>query len=256
MLLTVAGYFGGTFLRTEARLRAARDAEQVGDFARARAELDRYLGDRPNDPAGRLLAARVGWRSLLGAEFPAGWQESARTHLKAAARAPELLEAVGVEEDVVTALADGPRRTEAALLRRIKSGHPDSLPILEALTRANLDVHQLANALEAVNGVLGRRPDHALGRYWRGTIVELAGRQSGEAGGDLRKAVELEPGNFEFRLRLATHLARSKEGLAEGRPCWNGWPPSAPIIPTCSWRWAAPASIRTTRRPPARRSNG
>src|SRR5207248_2226881 len=39
----------------------------------------------------------------------------------------------------------------------------------------------------------------------------------GEADADYRRAVELEPDNFEFRLRLAGYLAPRKEFLAESR---------------------------------------
>src|SRR5205814_6430371 len=43
------------------------------------------------------------------------------------------------------------------------------------------------------------------------------GRRRGEADADYRRAVVLEPDNFEFRLRLAGYLALRKEFLAETR---------------------------------------
>src|SRR5207248_1778865 len=183
----------------------------------ARAELEHCLRVWPDDPEVRLLAARVGWRSRLDRPLEAGWDRPLREHLKAAEKAPGLSHRVSLESSVLDLLGGDLRGAGARVLAWVRDDDPDAVALLEALARAHLDSHHLSEASDFAGAVLRRRPDHALAHFWRGLALELSGRRRGEADADYRRAVELEPDNFEFRLRLAGYLAPRKEFLAETR---------------------------------------
>ena len=216
-LLGAACYWPVTHAFDVRRFHAARAAERDRDFPRAQAELERCLRAWPDDPEVRLLAARVGWRSRLGRPFETGWDTPLREHLKAADKAPGLNDRVGLESAILDLLGGDLRGPRARLLARVRDDSPDAVPVLEALARAHLDSHRLFEAFDFAGAILRHRPDHALAHFWRGLALELAGRRRGEADADYRRAVELEPDNFEFRLRLAGYLALRKEFLAETR---------------------------------------
>jgi tetratricopeptide (TPR) repeat protein len=216
-LLAAAGYWLAAHLLDVHRFHAARAAERARDFPRARAELERCLRVWPNDPEVRLLAARVGWRSRLGRPFEAGWDRPLREHLKAADQAPGLSHRVSLETAILDLLNGDLRGAGARVLARVRDDDPDAVALLEALARAHLDSHQLSEASDFAGAALRHHPGHALAHFWRGLATELSGRRSWEADADYRRAVELEPDNFEFRLRLAGYLSLRKEFLAETR---------------------------------------
>lgn len=217
LALLVASYWPVTRFLDARRVRAARAAEQVRDFAKARALLERGLRDRPDDPELRLLAGRVGWRSLLGGPLAARWDRPLREHLQVADRAPGLSHRVSLETAVLDLLNGDLRGAAARVRARVREGDPDAVALLEALARAHLDSHRLAEAADYAGAILHHRPDHALAHFWRGLATELSGRRLGEADADYRRAVELEPDNFEFRLRLAGYLSLRLAFLAETR---------------------------------------
>jgi tetratricopeptide (TPR) repeat protein len=217
LLLAAAGYWPVTQLVALAHFHAARAADESRDFPRATAELAHCLRAWPDDPEVRLLAARVGWRSLLARPFAADWDRPLRAHLSVAERAPAFLDAVAVETAVLDLLTNATRGRPHRLTARAADDHPDAVPVLEALTRAHLDSHQLPQAFEYAETLLRRAPGHALAHFWRGLTLELMGRWRGEATDSYRAAADLDPDNFDFRLRLAGYLALRKENLGEAR---------------------------------------
>jgi tetratricopeptide (TPR) repeat protein len=216
-VLLTAAYWPVMHLLDVRRFHAARAAERARDFPRARAELERCLRVWPDDPEVRLLAVRVGWRSRLGLPFEAGWDRPLREHLKAADQAPGLSHLVSLETAILDLLNGDLRGAGARVLARVRDDDPDAVALLEALARAHLDSHHLSEASDFAGAALRHRPGHALAHFWRGLATELSGGRRGEADADYRRAVELEPDNFEFRLRLAGYLALRKEFLAETR---------------------------------------
>lgn len=221
LLVAAAGYFGGRPLYHDSLLRGAARAEQARDFARAADLLARYRAARPDDPAGRLLAARLGWRDKLGGPFPPGWDKPVRDHLTAAEAAPELIDRAGHERQVVAALA-GDRAALAAVARRAGAGGPDAVPLLEAVARGHLDAHRLNDALGAADRLLAAAPDHPLGHFWRGLALDLSGREGPEAERAFRRAVDLAPADWDMRLWLAGYLARFPDTAREARGLYDG----------------------------------
>ena len=216
-LLAVASYWPATHARNALHLRAAQAAERRLDFPRAEAEVGHCLRAWPDDAEVRLLAVRVGWRSRLRGPFPSGWDWPLRDHLRAAGREPGWMDRVATETAVLDLLTGDARGPAAGLAARAGRGDADSVPLLEALARARLDAHQLPEALDYADAILHLEPGHALAHFWRGLAQELMGRWLGEADADYRRAADLEPANFAFRLQLASYLALRKENLAEAR---------------------------------------
>jgi hypothetical protein len=253
-LLIVGGYVGWKYGSYHWHLRAAERAERDRDFAAAARHLAKCLADRPDEPEARLLAARVGWRSRVGRPLPPpGWDAAVRRDLKAAEADPRLIDRVGVEEHAVDALAGRLAAAEGPLARRVLDGDPDAVPILEALTWASIVEHRFPAAAQAVNALLDRRPDHADGHYWRGLIRELTHGATGRPDADYRRAAELAPGNFEYRLRLAHALARNTDTKAEALAVFDALATERPDDPDvlvgrggCQLDLGDPAAARAT----------
>src|SRR5262249_1809602 len=135
-------------------------------------------------------------------------------HLKAAEADPLLIERVSREEEIIDALAGRLDAVTGLLARRLKDGDADSVPILEALTWANIVFHRFPAPAVAADDLLVRQPDHVRGHYWRGLIRELTHGGNGLPDADYRRAVELAPEVFQFRLRLAKALIRNPRNPA------------------------------------------
>ncbi len=209
-VVAVGCYFGATAAWYEWRFRSAVRAERDRDFVVAERELNACLRYRPDDPHARLLAARLGWRSRVDDLVPAaGWDLPLREHLKVAEADPLLIERVSREEEIIDALAGRLDAVAGLLARRLKDGDLDEVPILEALTWANIVLHRFPAAAGAADDLLARQPAHARGHYWRGLIRELTHGGNGLPDADYRRATELAPGVFQFRLRLAKALDRN-----------------------------------------------
>lgn len=217
LVLAAGGYFGGRYWWYASRFAAAREAERRRDLTTARADLDRCLRFWPDDPEVHLLAARVGWRSALARPFEPGWDQPARAHLAEADRSPALADRVDLERSLLAAVTGNLRLVEARLIDAVMDDHPESTAILEALTRANLDSHQPANAARCATLLIGRAPDQPLGYFWRGMAFDLVYRPDDKVEQDFRKAVRLDPDNPDFRQQLALRLLNRKSDLPEAR---------------------------------------
>src|SRR5262249_1170773 len=159
--------------------------------------LEACLRHRRDDPRARLLAARLGWRSRVDDLVPAaGWDLPLREHLQVAESDPLLIEHVTHEEQILDALSGRLDAVAGLLAPRPREGDADAVPILEALTWANIVLHRFPAAAEAADALLARQPDHARGHYWRGLIRELTHGADGLPDADYRRAVELAPEVF------------------------------------------------------------
>ena len=94
------------------------------------------------------------------------------------------------------------------LQQMITNGHPDVLLIIEALAHGYILVYQLGHAVDALEDLLRRDPEHGPAHFWRGRILEDANRIN-DAIPEYRRAVELVPRRTTFRLRLALALVRN-----------------------------------------------
>jgi tetratricopeptide (TPR) repeat protein len=207
--LAAGAYVGSTVLWYRWRFQSALQAERARDFETAQRELTACLQHRPADGRAHLLAARLGWRSRLDELSPGtGWDLPLREHLKLAEADPLLIEQVTHEEQIIDALSGRLDAVAGALARRLKEGDTDEVPVLEALTWANIVLVRYPVATKAVAALISRHPDHARAHYWRGLIRELAQGADGPPDADYRQAVELAPGVLQFRLALARALSR------------------------------------------------
>lgn len=232
LVLAAVAYPVGTRLRYARRFETAVRAERDRDFATATRELAACRQYWPDDPEVRLLAARLGWRARLEEPLPAdGWDGPLRDHLRVAETDPRLIDRVTLEEELIDALSGRLARVEAALVRRVKDGHPDAVAILEGLTWANIITHQFPAAERSAVALLAQSPDHPAGHFWRGLIRDLTHGAVGPAAPEYRRAVELAPGTVQYRLRLAQALTRSPDSKPEARGLFEGLTADRPDDP-------------------------
>ncbi|MDB5307275.1 MAG: tetratricopeptide repeat protein [Gemmataceae bacterium] len=192
-------------------LTAARDAIGRRDFATARRELDTHLGNNPRDLDAHLLAAQTARRADDG--------PAAEGHLQ------QYLD-LGGDPDAV-ALERTLRRSQegdssggggALKFCTDNPDHPAVPFMLEALARGLLATGRPGQALTCLDLWLARSPppaDRVQALEWRGRALEGMGRAP-EAAEDYRRALAIDPGHAEARLRLAGFLTRDdpREALA------------------------------------------
>ncbi|MBX9585529.1 MAG: tetratricopeptide repeat protein [Gemmataceae bacterium] len=105
---------------------------------------------------------------------------------------------------------------KAAYLRgRVEDGHPQTVPILEALARGYLKKSRYAHAGFVLQVWLEKAPDDPAALYYRGTVREEQGPRE-EAVDDYRRVLELDPAHDAARLRLVK-LLRQLSRPAEAR---------------------------------------
>jgi tetratricopeptide (TPR) repeat protein len=196
-----AGYFIYRQISAGQHRRAAEQALVDGQLATARAHLALCLEVWPNSGEIHFLAARAARRD--------GAYDQARRHLEACRRLAWPAEAIALERALLEAEEGQPNPVEVYLLSCVHKDHPDSVLILEALTRGYLKSFQLMRALECLDLWLHRQPDMLQALVWRGEVLERLDRYDA-ALDDLRRAVHLAPERDEPRLRLARLLARAR----------------------------------------------
>jgi tetratricopeptide (TPR) repeat protein len=96
---------------------------------------------------------------------------------------------------------------EAALQERIAADDPDAGLLLEALARGYLRIGRFPQAMQSLNRLLEREPNHPWAYFWRGSLNFQITRVA-RALPDFRRAVHLAPHRDLFRLRLALALVR------------------------------------------------
>jgi tetratricopeptide (TPR) repeat protein len=206
-VIGLGGYVAGWHLWGTYHLRAARQALERRDFTPAREHLARCLRAWPGSAETHLLAAQAARR--------AGAYEDAEQHLDECKRLQGASEAASLERLLLCAQRGDLARAERYLLHCVKTGHPDTVLILEALAQGYLKTFHLHGAIHCLTQWLEREPGTVPALLWRGQANELLRRYS-EALPDYRQAVEHEPENTEARLRLAallTHFHLPQEAI-------------------------------------------
>ncbi|HEX5273378.1 MAG TPA: tetratricopeptide repeat protein [Gemmataceae bacterium] len=197
-LLLAAAAVAGVFTWAAYQFHAAGRALGDGDAAAALAHVRLGLRVRPDSAEGHLLAARA---ERQGGDYPAAERDlQTCIRLQNGATAATQMEwlMLRAQRGEVDEVAPG-------LWYCVEQGHPDSDAILEALARAYMHQFRLGAALECLDRWLARRPDCPRALDWRGWVHERL-EQREAARQDYRRALELDPGRSEVRMRLAAML--------------------------------------------------
>jgi len=218
LLLAFAGVKGFSFSRdrwVQSQYDAAKEALKHRHFAEAKAHLRICLEQWPDNAEIHLLAARIERRAAVSSPLftplPPGWDREAFLELSKCRQLDPQSEAVKVEFGLQTALRSCPPELENYLLSLVVQKHPDAEQILETLARVNIDATQPYRALRCVTSLLEQDPDNTLALSWRGIIMDTLLRNTRKAMEDYRRVVELEPGQDEMRIRLATTLLQLRK---------------------------------------------
>jgi tetratricopeptide (TPR) repeat protein len=221
--LGLGGYHVGRHLWADYHFRAAGRALERRDFGVAHHHLRACLTVHRRNPELLLLAARTARR--------ANDYEAATQYLDLLALV-QAGSAVGVRERLLAAAQQGQldAAAEGQLWALVKDHHPESILILEALTRGYLHVYRLGSALECLQCWLARQPDCVQAMLWRGQIWEGMHRED-EARNDYLRALELAPEDNDAHLRLAVFLAYTNQA-AEALPHFERVRQKQPHNPT------------------------
>jgi hypothetical protein len=191
-------------------LPAAQRALDRHDLPAARAYIDRYLARWPSEEA-LLLAARVARlsddcadaeRFLTACEDTFGPTNASRLELALLAAQQ------GDFQDI-----------EARLHSSVAQSHPDSIAILEALAKGYLVAQRWPHALEVLDRLIERSPDHIRALLWRGTTLHRL-RRTEPAEEDCRRVVDLalqSPDDRAALGELLNRLGHTREAMVHYR---------------------------------------
>src|SRR5919201_3289118 len=196
-LVGLGVYLASRDLRARQQLRAAEQALQQEDLSRALANLRLCLETWPDRADLHYLAARTARRAAA--------YDEAEEHLRHCLRLQGPSEAVELEGALLRAQRGDLARDEGYLVACVHQDHPDTLAILEALTKGYAQTYRLPEALRCVQRWVQRQPNNAQALLWRGQIWEQL-YYPREALGDYRRGVDLAPENDEGRLRPAPEI--------------------------------------------------
>jgi tetratricopeptide (TPR) repeat protein len=202
------GWVGGRHLWARHHFHSAEQAAQRTDFSQALDDYEKALKVWPDDIDVRFKAARVARRAGLFARA----QEHYDEYKKRRGATRELL----LEWAMWHAQQGDLSEVEQPLQQAVIEGHPNAILILEALAQGYLTIYRIGFAIASIQMILEHDPDHADARFWRGGILEGAGRST-EALEDYKRAVELIPTRIAYRLRFAEALLRNNRAQ-EARP--------------------------------------
>jgi tetratricopeptide (TPR) repeat protein len=198
-LLACGGWAALSRARAGRQLRQAAEALDRRHFRLALGQFEAYLADRPHDAGACLGAARAARRAGLFAR--------AEEHLGRCER-DGATDETALERALLRAQQGDLAGVEGPLTEHCLAGHPDTVVILEALAQGYIQCYRLGDAFGCVKRLLELCPEHARAFSWRGAIYEGAARGA-DAVRDYQRAVELEPGADDLRLRLAEALVGS-----------------------------------------------
>ncbi|MDB5312455.1 MAG: tetratricopeptide repeat protein [Gemmataceae bacterium] len=200
--LAAAGFRGRNWYRAREEWAAIREALAGRDLAAASTHLDRYVGLRPDDPAGWFLAARTARRRGRFAE--------AERHLDRCEQAGGVTDPTRLERDLLAVQQGRLGEIDGYLRATIGPDHPDVRLVLEALARGYLAADRWAEARQACEMWRGLEPDHPWPWLWSGWISERLG-QVEQAGEFYGRAVDLVPDARDARVALARVLVRRRQ---------------------------------------------
>jgi tetratricopeptide (TPR) repeat protein len=179
--------------------RAAQRALAERDFPTARNHLARCLNVWFCSARAHLLAARTARRT--------GAYDEAEQCLRACRALGAPAESVDLESMLLRAQRGDLAHAESYLVSRVMENHPDTILILEVLTKAYAQAYRLVDAEECVRRWLEREPEDVLAWTWHGQLAQDA-FNNGEAMRAYARIVELDPDNDDARLVLASLLIR------------------------------------------------
>jgi Tfp pilus assembly protein PilF len=184
-----------------AQLDAARLALDRRDHAEAERRLDACLRIRPEDAEAHFLACR--------AARLAGSLDAADEHLRACQRRQGVTPQNALEWTLIQAQRDGLGEWESDLRARLERDDPDAVWILDVFTARLMHDRRLIEARRSLDQWLQRRPDEVVALVRRGWVAEhLIDRHAALA--DYRRALELDPGDDNVRLRVAEILEQTQ----------------------------------------------
>ena len=179
--------------------RAAQRALANRDFPTAREHLARCLNVWFRSARVHLLAARTARR--------AGVYDEAEQYLRACRALGAPAETVDLEYMLLGAQRGDLASAESYLVSRVLENHPDTILILEVLTKAYAKDYRLGEAQECVRRWLEREPEDVLAWTWQGQLAQDA-LDNEKALRAYERIVELDPDNDDTRLVLASLLIR------------------------------------------------
>jgi tetratricopeptide (TPR) repeat protein len=179
--------------------RAAQRALAVRDFPTAQDHLARCLNVWFQSAEVHLLAARTARR--------AGAYDEAERYLRACRAQSAPADKVELEYMLLRVQRGDLEHGESYLVSRVMENHPDTLLILEVLTKAYAHAYRLVDAQECVRRWLELAPEDVLAWTWQGQLAQDAFNNA-EALHAYARLVELAPDNDDARLVLASLLIR------------------------------------------------
>lgn len=189
-------------------LTAAKDALARGDLTAARTRLARCLAAWPDSAETHFLAGQAARR--------AGEFSEAQRLLTASQRLGWIPEAIDLELALLRAQGGDLDSVEDYLQDCLAKDHPDSVLILEVLSRAYLRSFQLHDAAACLERWLAKQPTSLQALLFKGDIAwRLNNRLDAQEA--FRKAAELAPDNDDVQLRYANVLvsnAHAEEAAA------------------------------------------
>jgi Tfp pilus assembly protein PilF len=197
---------------------AAQRALERRDFGAALQHVSSCLESRAESAEANFLAARLARMTLD--------YRAAGKHLRNCERFGGLREMIDLERALARAQRGELADVDQRLLGFVERGHPDSLLILEALSRGYLANFRLQEAQHCLEHWLEQRPNDVQALLWRGEIWERLLKVE-DALADYRRAIELAPDRNDERLHLAETLIAARQPaeaslhlsvLAERRP--------------------------------------
>jgi tetratricopeptide (TPR) repeat protein len=204
----LGGVFVFSYACAEYHYQAAHRALERRDYALALEHVTACLESRPDSFEAHFLAAR---RARLALDY-----READRHLREFRRLGGVKEMFDLERQLARAQRGDLARVAGPLLLFAQRDHPESLQILEALSRGHLQEFRLEEALRCLGLWLERRPDDVQALLWRGKVWERV-IQPGDAIVDYSRALELAPERDDDRLHLAGVLISSRRPAeAEG----------------------------------------
>jgi tetratricopeptide (TPR) repeat protein len=201
IVVALAGWYGGRQLWGLYHLRAADTALQRYDFEGASNQFEQCLRVWPDRFSTLLAAARAARRAER--------YELADNYL-AACQKDGVTTETAMERAMFRAQQGDLAETELPLQRPIVEGSPDAVLYVEALARGYLAMNQYDKAINALEDLIERAPEHPWAYFWRGGLFQTMERPA-DALADYRRAVELAPWQSAFRLRLVLVLLDDRQ---------------------------------------------
>jgi tetratricopeptide (TPR) repeat protein len=167
LIAVVAGllfFLGWRHMRAWSQWSQASQAEARGDYLRQREHLSACLEIWPGSAATHFWAARTSRRC--------GLLQEAQTHLARSLELGASAQQVILEKYLLRVQLGDLDGVEAKLLAFLSKDDPDSLVILEVLTRKWLDDFRLSEALSCLELWLKKKPDDREALLRRGWVLE------------------------------------------------------------------------------------